>query len=315
MTVDVDEPTVPGIEASRQSADWPDSADGGRQDGYMRAAVVARTAVLVAALFASGCGQRSRNPPGPSAAVPVSPTVASLSPSPIVARCGPPDAPAWTFAIRTADGVQLATAEAGTGVHGVVLIHELGSRGLCGWWDYAAYLSGRGFHVLLFDHRCTGQSACPTGGSQGNGLMADIAAAIGQLRTDGAAKIVLLGGSQGASEALIAASAATQGVAGVVALSADELTAPLADAPYPQTARAAAPRLRLPALFAVAGSDRYVSVEDTRTLVASVGSSSKRLVELGGQAGHGWDLVAADPDGKRPAFSDTVVDFLTRATS
>jgi pimeloyl-ACP methyl ester carboxylesterase len=197
----------------------------------------------------------------------------------------------------------------------VVLIHELGSRGLCGWWDYAAYLSGRGLHVLLFDHRCTGQSACPAGGSQRNGLMSDIEAAVGQLHADGATTIVLLGGSQGASEALIAASAALSGTTGVVALSADALTTPLGEPPYPQTARAAAPRLRLPALFAVAATDRYVSVEVTRALVASVGSSSKRLVELGGGAGHGWDLVAAQPDGKRPAFSDTVVDFVTQATS
>lgn len=216
--------------------------------------------------------------------------------------------------MRTPDGVPLAAAEAGTGVRGVVLIHEAGSRGLCGWWDYAAYLSGRGFHVLLFDHRCTGQSACPVGGAAGNGLMSDIETAIAQLRADGAAKVVLLGGSQGASEALIAASVAPHAVAGVVALSADELTAPLAVPPYPQTASAAAPRLRLPALFAVAASDQFVSVEDTRALVASVGSSSKRLVELGQRAGHGWDLVAADLDGKRPAFSETVVDFLMRAT-
>jgi len=222
--------------------------------------------------------------------------------------------PARTFTIRTADGAQLAAVEAGDGVRGVVLVHELGSRGLCGWWDYAAYLSSRGFHVLLFDHRCTGKSTCPVDGGAANGLMSDIRAAIGQLRADGAAKVVLLGGSQGASEALIAASAGPPGVAGVVALSADELTAPLADPPYPRTARAAAPHLRLPALLAVAASDPYVSVGDTRALVASIASTSKRLVELDANAGHGWDLVAA-VKGSRPAFSDTLVDFLVQATS
>jgi pimeloyl-ACP methyl ester carboxylesterase len=278
-----------------------------------RPAAVAQTVVLLAALLVAGCGPRPHSPPQPSAAAPGS-QVASRSPSPVVARCGPPDAPARTLSIRTSDGVQLAAVEAGTGVRGVVLVHELGSRGLCGWWDYAAYLSGRGFHVLLFDHRCTGRSACPTGGA-GNGLMSDIQAAIGQLRTDGAAKIVLAGGSQGASEALIAASAAPPGVTGVVALSADELTTPLAEPPYPPTARAAAPRLRLPSLFAVAASDQYVSIEDTRALVASVASSSKHLVELGATAGHGWDLVAADTGGKRPTLSDTVIDFLTQATT
>ncbi len=281
-----------------------------------RAAVLA---VLVGVVFTAGCGLRSdsagESRRTPSAAPPVASAPGSLAPSPVVARCGPPDAPARTFAMRTTDGVQLAAVEAGNGGRGVVLIHELGARGLCGWWDYAAYLSGRGFHVLLFDHRCTGESRCPVAGAGGNGLISDIEAAVGQLRADGAAKIALLGGSQGASEAVIAASAAPPGVVGVVALSADELTKQLADPPFPPTASAAAPKLRLPALFAVAASDRYVSVADTRTLVASVGTSNRRLVELDAGAGHGWDLVAAGQSAPRPVFSDTVVGFLTDVTS
>jgi pimeloyl-ACP methyl ester carboxylesterase len=154
--------------------------------------------------------------------------------------------PARTFTVRTADGVQLAAAEVGSGRRGVVLVHELGQRGLCGWWDYAAHLSSRGFHVLLFDHRCAGQSGCPAGASMDDALMSDIEAAVGQLRADGAVRVVLVGGSQGASEALIAASVAPHGVVGVVCLSADELTPPLAGPPYPHTAYAAAPKLGPP---------------------------------------------------------------------
>jgi hypothetical protein len=101
----------------------------------------------------------------------------------------------------------------------------------------------------------------------------------------------------------------------VVALSADELTLRLAARPYPQTARAAAPRLRLPVLFAVEAADRYVSVQDTRSLVAGAGSSVKRLIELSAGAGHGWDLVATDAAGKRPPLSTTVVSFLQRLTT
>jgi pimeloyl-ACP methyl ester carboxylesterase len=217
--------------------------------------------------------------------------------------------------MRTPDGVALAAVSTGTGRRGVVLVHELGPGGLCGWWDYAAYLSQRGFHVLLFDHRCTGESDCPSVGPGGNGLMIDINAAVDRLRSEGAARVALVGGSQGASEALIAASRASSGVTGVVALSADELTQPLAASPYPATANDAAPRLCVPVLFAVARGDTYVSVSETRRLVAATRSTDKHLTVLAADSGHGWDLVLADSAGTRPALSDTVVAFLRAATS
>ncbi|HEY7489445.1 MAG TPA: alpha/beta fold hydrolase [Streptosporangiaceae bacterium] len=217
--------------------------------------------------------------------------------------------------MRATDGVALAAVEAGTGKHGVVLVHELGSQGLCGWWDYAAYLSQRGFHVLLFDHRCTGESDCPPAGPSGNGLMSDIGAAIDRLRTDGTAKVALLGASQGASEALIAATRPRTAVSGVVALSADELTQRLAASPYPETANDAAPKLRVPVLFAVAKDDPYASVSDSRRLVAAAGSADKRLTVLDAGSGHGWTLVSSDQGSTRPAFSRTVTAFLRTTTS
>jgi alpha-beta hydrolase superfamily lysophospholipase len=292
-----------------------------RISGDLRA-WAAGAAIVLTVVVGAACGshpdrETSSSPmPRHTPSAGVSPSTVGLAPSPVVARCGEPDVPARTFPMRrTADGLELAAVEAGGGPRGVVLIHERGSAGLCGWWEYAAYLSGRGFHVLLFDHLCTGQSGCPHGSRPGMGLMADIETAVGQLRGDGAAKVVLVGGSQGASEAVIAASTPPVGVVGVVALSADELAMTLAQAPYPPTARDAAPKLKLPALFAVAASDRYVSIEDTRVLVAAVGSPSKRLVEVSAGAGHGWDLVTAYGGATRPPLSDAVVDFLTNATS
>ena len=128
--------------------------------------------------------------------------------------------------------------------------------------------------------------------------------------------MALVGASQGGSEALIAAALPPQGVAGVVALSADELTAPLASHPYPRTALSAAAHLRVPALFAVAILDPYVSVRETRQLFAAAGSRSKHLIVLNSGAGHGWNLVSpALPGGTRPAFSRTVLSFLRKATS
>ena len=192
---------------------------------------------------------------------------------------------------------------------------ESGPAGKCGWWEFAAYLAARGYRVLLFDHRCTGQSACGPGAA-GTGLMSDIRAAVARLHQDGAARVALVGASQGGSEALIAGADPTLDVTGVVALSADELTVPLAGPPDPATALAAAPRLRRPALFAVAASDPYVSVRETRTLVARAGSRSKHLVVAGAGAGHGWDLVAPRQPGGAPArLTQTVLVFLSDVTS
>jgi len=217
--------------------------------------------------------------------------------------------------VRAADGVRLAAVAAGAGGRGVVLIPELGQRGKCGWWDFAAYLAARGYRVLLFDHRCTGESACPSGPA-GSDLMSDIRGAVTLLRQEGAARIALVGASQGGSEALIAAKAPPRGVTGVVALSADELAVSLASPPYPATALAAARHLRLPVLFAVASSDPYVSVRETRQLRAAAGSRGKRLVLLRAGAGHVWDLVSPMlPGGRRPAFSRTVLAFLHGVTS
>jgi pimeloyl-ACP methyl ester carboxylesterase len=254
---------------------------------------------------ATGTASMSATASGPGARTPV--TVAQL--------CGPPGAPGRLITIRAADGARLAAIEAGAGERGVVLIPELGAAGKCGWWDYAAYLAAHGYHALLFDHRCTGESSCPSG-SAGTDLMSDIRGAVTWLRRAGVARVALVGASRGGAEALIAATVPQQGVTGVVALSADELTLPLAGSPYPATALAAARHLRLPALFAVAAADPAISVQETRHLFAVTRSRSKHLVLLRAGAGHGWDLLwPARPGGPRPALSRKILAFLHRVTS
>jgi pimeloyl-ACP methyl ester carboxylesterase len=210
--------------------------------------------------------------------------------------------------------VRLAALTAGSGPRGVLLIPELGRSGKCGWWDFAAYLAANGYRVLAFDHRCTGESSCPSGPAAGS-LMPDIRAAASWLRRAGAARVVLTGASQGASEALIAATRPPPGVTAVVSLSADELTTALAARPYPVTATAAAPRLARPALFAVAAADPYVGVPATRRLFAAARSGRSRLVVLGPGAGHGWDLVRPDqPGAARPPLAATILAFLRAMT-
>ena len=285
----------------------------------MRIMAPAAIAVVAAlAMSAAGCAASSRGPAGSSrgpAASSRGPAASSRPPSAVARLCGPPDAPGRLIMVRAADGMRLAAIETGAGGRGVVLIPEHGAAGKCGWWEFAAYLAAHGYHVLLFDHRCTGQSGCAPGAG-GTGLMSDIRAAVARLRQDGAARVALVGASQGGSEALIAGTEPALDVTGLVALSADELTVPLASPPDPATALAAGPRLRRPALFAVAASDPYVSVRETRTLVARTGSRSKHLVVVGAGAGHGWDLVAPSRSGGAPRrLSQTVLAFLRHVTS
>ena len=54
---------------------------------------------------------------------------------------------------------------------------------------------------------------------------------------------------------------------------------------------AAARRLQVPALFAVAPGDSYVSVGTMRRLYQAAPVRAKRLVVLAEGAGHGWELL------------------------
>jgi len=283
------------------------------------------SAIMLAAALAlpvAGCGGSVAGGGGTSATATVAESAtgaatsaSASSPDPVTEVCGPPNAPGRLITIRASDGVRLAAIEAGSGEHGLVLVPELGARGKCGWWDYATYLAARGFRVILFDHRCTGQSSCPPSGTAPTGLTSDIQGAIIRLRQQGATAIALLGASQGGAEALITAALPQHGLTGIAVLSADELSTSLAAGPYPATALAAAARLRLPALFAVAEADPYVSVQQTRQLYQEAGSRHKQLLILGSEQGHGWDLVGAQPDGSRPVFSSTLMTFLRTVTS
>jgi pimeloyl-ACP methyl ester carboxylesterase len=196
--------------------------------------------------------------------------------------------------IRTADAVTLAGVEAGSGRRGVLLLPEVGSGGgLCGWLDFANHLAGHGFRTLAIDHRCLQESGCGVRGP--NELVLDIEAAVARLRADGAATVSIIGASQGASEALIFGAAPPRSVAGVVdrvvCLSSDELTLPLAAAPYPATAPAAARRMTRPVMYVVSDGDQYVSVAATKSMYDSTPALGKRLVTLPAGDGHGWRLV------------------------
>ena len=101
-------------------------------------------------------------------------------------------------------------------------------------------------------------------------------------------------------------------VAGIVALSPDELDSVLGAKPYATTAIAAGPRVRVPTLIATGAYDPAAPVDDTTALARSVHGA--RLVVVPRSLAHGWDLVEA-VNGTRPPLSGTVVAFLNRVLS
>jgi alpha-beta hydrolase superfamily lysophospholipase len=242
-----------------------------------------RAMVMALALVAAGCGGGS-HAPAPQRPAATATRPAATLPAPAT-RCGPPRAPARTLWFTARDGVRLDGAIVGSGRVGAVLIHEYPGP-MCGWWPYAHYLGRHGVRALLFDLRCFGLSGCPA--HRRGDVVADVAAAMRALRRDGARRVALVGASMGGSIAVVAA--ARLRPAALVDLSGELDTSGLTPG-ISAKAGAAAPSVRVPALFAVARGDRYVPVADMRTVYRRTASRAKRLVVLPAVAGHGWGML------------------------
>jgi pimeloyl-ACP methyl ester carboxylesterase len=185
-----------------------------------------------------------------------------------------------------------------------VLIHEY-PLDHCGWWPYARYLSRHGIHALLFDLRCFGDSACPSGRGHAT---TDVAAAMETLRRRGGRHIALVGASMGGAIAVVAAARLHPGT--VVDLSGERDTAGLTPG-IDANAGAAAAGMTAPALFVVARRDRYVSASDMRAVARRTRSPIKRVIVLGSSAGHGWDMLLGTTREWSP-LAATVAAFIRR---
>jgi len=260
---------------------------------------VAAGVAVAAALV--GCGAHSVQASTHASSAPPSSVPALPQPS---QRCGTPDTPALTLRFRAADGVQLDGAIVGTGPVGAVLLHEYPGP-MCGWWPYAVYLARHGIHVLLFDFRCLGLSACPPSGRADP--VADTAGAMRTLHARGARSIALIGASLGGVVAVLAG--ARLHPAAIVDLSGERNLTGLLPGP-PLDAFAAAPAVRAPALFIVARADPHVTVGDMRAVFAHAGTRSKQLLVLPADAGHGWDMLTGSGGSWSP-LAGRVLRFIT----
>jgi pimeloyl-ACP methyl ester carboxylesterase len=236
--------------------------------------------MLALSLVLAGCGGGgSPRPPLATAA-----TASAPAPPSPAELCGGPTTPAQSFWLPAPQGAQLQAAVVGTGPTTAVFVHEFGPRGLCGFWPYADWLAKtKGVRSVLFSQCGNGASQCPAGDVAAQ-WPAATDAAVTWARANGARQLTLVGASAGGVVALQAAAAIRPPVDGVVDLSGERHWQGL-------DSLAAARRLRVPALVAVAPGDDAVSVATMRQLYRAVPVRAKRLVVLAEGAGHGWELL------------------------
>ncbi len=231
--------------------------------------------ILVAAALLGGCGGSSA-PSFPRA-------------TPLAATCGsvPRGLTSSTFWLRTSDGVRLYAASAGNGTTAVVLVHESGGAGLCGWLPTMRRFSGAGLRTVAIDLRGYPPSGEPRLAIY-HRYAPDLQAAVDAAHALNAKTVLLMGASLGGA-AVVAEAPALHGISGVVSLSG-ELQLPTSEL----DAIGAAPRLRQPLLVVASRDDGYLDAADAHKLVRAAGSTDKRAVIYPGTY-HGWDLLDVAP--------------------
>jgi pimeloyl-ACP methyl ester carboxylesterase len=239
--------------------------------------------VIALSIMLAGCA-RDASRPFPGATATTAAPAAGSAPPPPAELCGGPTTQAQSFWLSAPGGAQLYAAVVGAGPVTAVFVHQAGPTGLCGFWPYAEWLARtKGVRSVLFSQCGNGASQCPPGKPADQWLEATTAA-VAWARANGAGQVTLVGASAGGVVALQVAAAVSPPVDGVVSLSGERRWMGL-------DSLAAARRLHMPALFAVAPGDRYVSVGAMRRLYEATPVRAKRLEVLAEGAGHGWELL------------------------
>jgi predicted alpha/beta-hydrolase family hydrolase len=207
--------------------------------------LVRTVTLLVAAgllTTAVGCAEEPPAPPAPSLSS-VSPTSPGPTLPPVGAECPQDAAQGRTLRLTNGAGHSVAAIELGEGSSGVVLAHQ-SDGSLCEWLPYGAVLAKQGFRVLAFDFVGSGSSSMP----KQKTYVEDVRTAVAYLREQGAARVVIMGASMGATMSVVAAAAIAPPVDGVIALSS-----PLSFDGV--NAERAAPSLRSPVLYIAGDTD------------------------------------------------------------
>jgi len=253
--------------------------------------------VMALSIMLASCtsGTSSRPPTTTAASAPVPPAPAEL--------CGGPTTPAQSLWLSAPGGALVYAAVVGTGPATAVFVHQAGTTGVCGFWPYADWLARtKGMRSVLFSQCGNGASQCPAG-DPADQWPAMTTAAVTWARSHGARQVTLVGASAGGVVALQVAASIRPPVDAVVDLSGERGWMGL-------DSLAAARRLRVPALFAVAPGDRYVSVGTMRPLYQAAPVRAKRLVVLAEGAGHGWELLGGAAGTDWSPLAETVAAWI-----
>lgn len=191
-------------------------------------------------------------------------------------------------------GAQLGGIVIGSGGTGVVLAH-MANGDVCQWLPYGRELADRGYRVLAFDFAGSGFSR-----GSGVSLARQVQAAAGALRAEGASRIVLIGGSMGATSVLAATPTLSPAPAAVVALS-PPTSYSNADA------AGAAPKITVPVLYG-AGELEASFPDMARELYDATPKTTQRQLVLAPSAAHGIYLI--DPGTGEAGIRERVAAFL-----
>jgi pimeloyl-ACP methyl ester carboxylesterase len=178
---------------------------------------------------------------------------------------------------RAADGTRLYGALLGSGQVGVVVANDV-PHSLCETLTPARFLAARGYRVLVFDYRDRGLSAASDAPGR---LDQDVAGAVDDLKSHGAAQVILLGSYAGVAAAVVVATEIHPPVDGVIGISPAAARGQWVQGPFgPVGAFQAAPRMRVPALYLTVRTDPYVSLRAVRRLYRLTASPVKDLVVI-----------------------------------
>lgn len=210
---------------------------------------------------------------------------------------------------HASDGARLVGAIAGPkgGRVGVVFANTADGE-ICDWVSLFGDekiingLAAAGDQVLLFDFRGTGHSGKVSGPGSG-AFDRDVLAGAAELRSRGARRTVLVGGSFGGNVSLVAATELNPPPAAFVGLSASGLSTGTFGDP---AATAAARKLRVPMLFVVAHDD---VLGETKGYYQAAGSKEKELFVVPGSA-HAY----FESDASGPKVLARVVSFIRAHT-
>jgi dienelactone hydrolase len=231
-------------------------------------------APVAAALLLAGCGGSTH-------------TLASGGAPTLAKTCGGSTVHATTYFLKAGDGVRIYAAATGDGSKAVVLLHESGGAGLCGWLPTMRWLSANGIRAVAINVRGYPPSGTPSLAAYHHYAL-DIQAAVDAAHTLGARDVFVMGASMGGA-ATVAEAPKLKDVAGVISLSG-ELELPTSEL----DAIGAAPKIGVPFLFVGSEADGYVVGSEARRLTRAVGSHDKQ-VHIFSSGYHGWDLLDVAP--------------------